>query len=113
MQTKERPQCQKSYVIKDAVERLPSMSPWEDSNLSKQDRYGQYKEFLLSRVKALIAAYEREEITADEVVALANDPDNKEFLEEVNKLLNETPEQFCFRLDGGLHRELLGKNFLG
>ena len=89
------------------------MSPWEDSNLSKQDRYDQYKEFLLSKVEALIAAYESGGLTADELVALANDPDNKEFLEEVNKLLNETPEQFCFRLDGGLHRELLGKNFLG
>lgn len=85
---------------------VPIGRPWED-------RYKQYLDFLIEKIEGLVAASKREGITEAELVELANNPENVRFKQELEKLLDETAEQFCFRLDGGLHRELLGKNFLG
>jgi len=92
---------------------VPRGRPWEDRGLSKEDRYKQYLDFLIEKIAGLVAASKREGITEAELVELAKDPENVRFKQELEKLLDETAEQLCFRLDGGLHRELLGKNFLG
>ena len=42
-----------------------------------------------------------------------SDPVNTFWITELRQLEAETAEQFCCRIDGGLQRQLLGKNFLG
>lgn len=87
---------------------------WDDRALSAQERYGAYRDFLVQKADELLAIRRRPGISAEELVGLAKDPENIKLKEELERICNETAEQFCARRDRGvLHRELLGKNFLG
>ena len=91
--------------------------PWEDRTLSSQERYDAYKTVVRDKCQALRESLTREGITAEEKIALSQDPNNKALVAELRQLQSETAEEFCDRLDGGpmkrLLKEVLGKNFLG
>ena len=87
--------------------------PWEDTDLSSQVRYDSWKDFVTSHLRRVQEAGTREGVSQEERVNLAKDPENQRLLLELKQLKKETPEQFCFRIEGGVQRELLGKNFLG
>lgn len=90
--------------------------PWEDTDLSAKSRYNSWKEVVTTHLKGVLAAGTREGVSQEERARLAEDPENKKLLVELQQLKTETPEQYCYRIDEGkrrMLRELLGKNFLG
>ena len=45
--------------------------------------------------------------------SISQDPEANHWVNELRQLKGESPERFCWRIDGGAQRELLGKNYLG
>ena len=87
--------------------------PWEDTDLSAEARYDSWKSVVKEHLQRVLEAGTRDGVSEEERANLAKDPENQKFLAELKQLQAETPEQFCFRIEGGVQRELLGKNFLG
>ena len=104
---------QTSTVTAGAAESPNGARPWEDTKLSDQVRYESYLNVAREHVKRIQVAAKRENLTTSEKEAMMSDPDNKFWISELRQLKGETAEQFCYRIDGGAQRELLGKNFLG
>jgi len=85
--------------------------PWEDRSLPPEERFEAYKEHVAQQVLAMIAAAEK--LADAEFHELKSSPATQELLAHAEELAPMAPEEFCWRADGGLHREILGENFLG
>jgi hypothetical protein len=102
-----------SAAVPDCVLAPSFANPWEDPTLSAPDRYASYDAVVREHCQRIYEAGTREGVTQEERYAISQDPENQMWFAELKQLVSETPEAFCYRIDGVAQRELLGRNFLG
>jgi hypothetical protein len=90
-----------------------NLRPWEDVTLSAQKRYDSYKVVVEQKARDIVDAMSRPGITTEEQTAIRLNPESQFWYQELKQLRVETPERFCWRIDGGPLQELLGQNYLG
>lgn len=94
-----------------AVTKNENVKPWEDRSKSANERYQAYFTFVSDRLSPILDSLKTRALVAGSPQCRASNP--AVLLEELQKLCNETPEMFCWRLDGGPLQKLLGSKFLG
>jgi hypothetical protein len=99
-------------AVQDAV--VPSNArPWEDRNLTPQDRLEAYKGFVFDRLADIQSALQRSAGDLARQVEIKDDPESQRWVNEGEWLRDVSAEDFCIEIDRRLIPELLGKNFLG
>lgn len=88
--------------------------PWEDRTLSAAERYASYCKVARQHCEEIFAAMTRAGITEDERAAIRRSPETQRWVSELSQLSDdETPEQFCWRVDVRMLADVFGNNFLG
>jgi hypothetical protein len=100
-------------AVQDAV--VPSNArPWEDRNLTPQDRLEAYKGFVFDRLADIQSALQRSAGDLARQVEIKDDPESQRWVNEGEWLRDVSAEDFCRRIDRPAEiKALLGKNFLG
>ncbi len=99
-------------AVQDAV--VPSNArPWEDRNLTAQDRLDLYKAFVFDRLADIQSALQRSAGDLARKNQIKDDPESQRWVNEGEWLRDVSAEDFCRRIDRLDIKALLGKNFLG
>ncbi len=99
-------------AVQDAV--VPSNArPWEDRNLTPQDRLEAYKGFVFDRLADIQSALQRSAGDLARKNQIKDDPESQRWVNEGTWLRDVSAEDFCIEIDRRLISQLLGKNLLG
>ena len=100
-----------AQALRLSPDELERTKPWEDRERTAQQRYTTYFTLASAKASEITDSFKTGAVTAGTPQCLTMKP--AFWLRELEQLSKETPEMFCWRIDGGPQRALLGRNFFG